>query len=169
MNHRKAYRKLGRNPSHRRALFRNLATSLILHNRIETTLHKAKELRRVADKLVTLGKKDSLHSRRQAMSYLFAINRKENGSKEKLTAVHRLFTEIAPRYKERDGGYTRVVRTRNRNGDNAKMAVIEFVEEELVKKGDSRRRRRVLREDTDKRTLSEVQDDDLDLDEKEEV
>ncbi|MCL4125746.1 UNVERIFIED_CONTAM: hypothetical protein GTU68_047155 [Idotea baltica] len=117
MRHKKANSKLGRTPSHKRALLRNLATSLVIHDRIETTLPKAKALRRVADKLVTLGKRNTLHHRRQAMSFLF-----------KRTAVHKLFEEIAPRYEERNGGYTRVVRTRKRPGDNAQMAIIEFVE-----------------------------------------
>ncbi len=159
MNHRKSFRKFGRSAAHRRALLRNLATSLILHNRIETTLPKAKDLRRVADGLVTLGKKNTLHARRQAMSYLFAINRHEDGNTEKRTAVHRLFEEIAPRYVERNGGYTRVIRTRRRDGDNAEMAIIEFVEEGKVAKKAPRRRRRVARTGTDldsKSTATEV-------------
>lgn len=141
MRHHKAFRKLGRTPAHRRAVLRNLATSLVLNERIETTLAKAKDLRRVADKLVTLGKKGDLHARRNAMRYLFAVNRHEKGSKEKLTPVHKLFTDLAERYAEREGGYTRVVRTRRRPGDNAQLAIIEFVEESLVKKVKERRRR----------------------------
>jgi large subunit ribosomal protein L17 len=156
MNHRKSLRKFGRDAAHRRAMLRNLATSLILHNRIETTLHKAKDLRRVADGLVTLGKKNNLHARRQAMSYLFAINRCEDGNKEKLTAVHRLFEEIAPRYVDRQGGYTRVVRTRRRDGDKAQMAIIEFVEEQVAKKA-PRRRRRVSKKAEDKAPVAEAQ------------
>lgn len=128
MRHKNAFAKFSRTPAHRRAMLRNLATSLVLHNRIETTLPKAKALKRVADKLVTLGKEDTLHRRRQAMSYLFEINRSEPGNAQKKTAVHKLFTEIAPRYEERNGGYTRVVRTRKRDGDNAQLAIIEFVE-----------------------------------------
>ncbi len=80
MRHLNSYRKFGRNSSHRMAMFRNLATSLVLHNRIETTLEKAKDLRSVADKLVTLGKKNSLHARRQAMAYLRPVNRTEPGN-----------------------------------------------------------------------------------------
>lgn len=145
MRHKKAFRKLGRTPAHRRALLRNLASALVMHDRIETTLPKAKELKRVADRLVTLGKKDSLHSRRQAMKYLFVINRRaKDGNVQKLTPIHKLFTEIAPRYAERDGGYTRVVRTRKRDGDKAQMAIIEFVEEQ-VKKTEKRRKRRVAK------------------------
>ena len=118
-------------------MLRNLATSLVLHNRIETTLPKAKELKRVADKLVTLGKKNTLHARRQAMGYLFASNltsNKKEHSGTKLTAFHKLFEEIAPRYSERNGGYTRVLKTRVREGDKAQLAFIEFVEAELKKK-----------------------------------
>lgn len=144
MNHKYAFRKLSRTASHRRALFRNMATSLVLNDRIETTLPKAKELKRIADKLVTLGKNNTLHSRRQAMQYLFAVNRTETGNAKKLTAVHRLFEEIAPRYSERNGGYTRVIRTRKRDGDKAQLAVIEFVEAG-AKKAPKRRQRRVVK------------------------
>ena len=154
MNHRKTYRKLGRNTSHRRAMMRNLATSLVLHNRIETTLPRAKELKRVADSLVTLGKKNTLHARRQAMSYLFEINKHVPGSTDKRSAVHKLFEEIAPRYSERSGGYTRVVRTRRRDGDNAQLAIIEFVEEELTKKKAPKRRRRIAKTVSDVPTSS---------------
>ena len=150
MRHKKAFRKLGRTPAHRRALMRNLATSLVLHDRIETTLPKAKALQRVADKLVTLGKSDTLHRRRQAMKYLFAINRtKKSGNEQKLTPVHRLFADIAPRYSERNGGYTRVVRTRRREGDNAQLAIIEFVEAELASKEKPVRRKRRVRKEAD--------------------
>ena len=148
MRHEKAFRKLGRTPAHRRALFRNLATSLVLHDRIETTLPKAKELKRIADKLVTLGKKNNLHAKRQAMGYLFANNitsKKKEHSKTKLTAVHKLFEEIAPRYSERSGGYTRVLRTKVREGDRAQMAIIEFVEAELKAKEPARKKRKVKR------------------------
>jgi len=141
MKHRKTLGKLNRNTSHRRALLRNLATSLVLKNRIETTLPRAKELRRVADKLVTLAKKDTLAARRQAMSFLFAINKAQVGNAGKLSAVHKLFTEVAPRYKERNGGYTRVVRSGRRAGDCAELAIIEFVEEAVVTKAAPKKRR----------------------------
>lgn len=144
MRHGNAFRKLGTSTSHRRALLRNLATSLVLNNRIETTLPKAKELKRVADKLVTLGKRGDLHARRQAMSYLFEVKKNETGNVGKREAVHKLFEELAPRFSERAGGYTRVLRTRVRQGDNAQMAIIEFVEAAVAKK-ESRKRRRVLR------------------------
>lgn len=146
MNHRNSLRKLGKTPAHRRSLLRGLATALVLNDRIETTLPKAKELRRVADGLVTLGKKNTLHARRQAMSYLFTINREEKRNAHKLSAMHKLFEEIAPRYVDRNGGYTRVIRSRRRAGDNAQMAVIEFVEEQVASKHDQRKRRRVVRE-----------------------
>lgn len=144
MRHKKAFIKFNRTPAHRRAMLRNLVTSLVIHDRIETTLPKAKALRRVADKLVTLGKTDSLHNRRQAMQYLYAINQAYQGNAQKLTAVHRLFTEIAPRYVERNGGYTRVVRTRKRDGDNTQLAVIEFVEARADSKPGEKRKRRVI-------------------------
>jgi len=143
MRHQKAFRKLGRNPSHRRALFRNLATSLIINDRIETTLPKAKELKRIADKLVTLGKKNTLHARRQALGYLFSVNKSKTNYKHKDVAVHRLFTEIAPQFADRNGGYTRVLRTRVREGDKAQMAIIEFVKGEVEAKDSGRKKRRV--------------------------
>jgi large subunit ribosomal protein L17 len=144
MNHRKALRKLGRNPSHRKALLRNLSTQLVLKGRLETTIHKAKELKRVADKLITLGKNDTLHARRLAMQYLIPVNRCEEGNAQKLTPVHKLFTEWAPRFAERNGGYTRVVRTRVRKGDCAQMAVIEFVEAK-VGEGKVAKKKRVVK------------------------
>ncbi len=155
MNHGKRLRKLGRNPAHRRALMRNMATALVLNERIETTLPKAKELRRVADKLVTLGKKNSLHARRQAMSYLMPINREQPGNAQKTSAVHKLFEELAPRYENRSGGYTRVIRGRKdpegkrvdgrRDGDGAQMAIIEFVEEEVRQAKPKKRKRRTTK------------------------
>jgi len=151
MRHKKAFQKLGRKAPHRKALFRNLATSLILHDSIRTTVVKAKELKRIADKLVTLGKTDTLHNRRQAMSYLFAINQEQTGNAKKLTAVHRLFTEIAPKFAARNGGYTRVVRIGVRPGDCTEMAVIQFVEGEVTKSGKKpqRRTRKVVKAKTE--------------------
>lgn len=151
MRHKKAFRKFSRTPAHRRAMFRNLATSLVLHDRIETTLPKAKELKRIVDKLVTLGKTDSLHNRRRAMAYLMPVNREAKDDKEKWTAVHKLFTDIAVRFADRNGGYTRVLRTRVRPGDKAQMAYIGFVEAGAVeKKGTEKtRKRRVSRAATE--------------------
>lgn len=148
MRHQKAFRKLNRSPAHRHALLRGLASALILHGQIETTLPKAKELKRVADKLVTLGKQNTLHARRQAMSFLFPVNRHSSGDAKKLTAVHRLFTEISPKYIGRNGGYTRVLRTRTRIGDSAQLAVISFVEEGVQKKQEPQKKRRLVKSQT---------------------
>ena len=117
MRHRKSGRKLNRTSSHRKALFMNMAQALIKHEQIITTLPKAKELRAVTDKLITLGKKGGLANRRRALSRL---------QDEKM--VEKLFSELAERYKERPGGYTRVIRAGFRPGDAAPMAVIELVE-----------------------------------------
>ena len=117
MRHKHGYRKLGRDSDHRRALLRNLATSLVTHERITTTLPKAKELRRVVEKMVTLGKKGQLHHRRQAGAYLF--------EKE---AVAKVFGDLATRFKDRQGGYVRILKRGLRVGDGAQMALIEFVD-----------------------------------------
>lgn len=149
MRHQKAFGKLNRSSSHRRALLRNLATSLVLHKRIITTLPKAKALKRVADKLVTLAKVDDLHNRRLAMSYLFCVNKHGIGNTQKLTPVHELFTKIAPGFVDRNGGYTRVLHINPRQGDKAPMALIEFVEAGKVSKKSksSQVKRRVIEED----------------------
>ncbi len=117
MRHGHGYRKLGRESSHRRAMLRNLATSLINNESITTTLPRAKELRGVVEKMVTLGKKGGLHQRRQADSYLF--DRK---------AVSKVFDDLAPRFKDRPGGYLRILRRGVRFGDGSKMATIQFVD-----------------------------------------
>ena len=117
MYHQIAGRKLGRTTDHKEAMLKNLVTSLILHERIETTEAKAKELRKLADRMITLGKKGDLASLRRAM--------KSVRSKE---ALGKLFTEIAPRFAARNGGYTRVIKYRNRRGDGATTAIIEWVE-----------------------------------------
>lgn len=143
MRHKNKLRKLGRSVAHRKALLRNLATALFLHGKIKTTLPKAKELKRVADKLVTLGKKGDLNSRRNAMAFLNVINREADGNAMKTTAVHNLFTSVAERFRNRNGGYTRVLKLGPRPGDGAEMALVELVEAEIVKR--ERRRRRVVR------------------------
>lgn len=127
MRHRKKFRKFGVTVGHRRALLRNLATSLCIHGRIKTTVGRAKELKRVADKLVTLAKRGDLHSRRQALSYLFEVNKESDGYSKKRLASHRLFTEISEQCASRNGGYTRVVKIGFRPGDGAEMAFVEFV------------------------------------------
>jgi LSU ribosomal protein L17P len=120
-----SYRKLGRTSDHRKALLRTLATDLIINERIVTTEAKAKELRSVVEKLVTLGKRGDLHARRLAAAYV----RKEVADPEtKKDAVQKLFSDIAPRYKSRQGGYTRIYKMGPRRGDSAPMAIIEFVE-----------------------------------------
>jgi large subunit ribosomal protein L17 len=119
-----AGRKLGVTSTHRQAMFRNMAAALIKHEQITTTLPKAKELRPVAEKLVTLGKRGGLHARRQAHAQL-----------RDLVIVEKLFTTIAERYKTRAGGYCRVLRAGMRRGDAADMAVIEFVDRDVSAKG----------------------------------
>ena len=117
MRHLGGYRKLGRKSAHRRALLRNMATSLVLHERINTTLPKAKELRGVVEKMISLGKRGDLHARRQAASYFFDDE-----------AVSKVFSSLATRFKERTGGYTRILRRGMRRGDNAEMAILELVD-----------------------------------------
>ena len=121
MRHLKQGRKLGRTTAHRKALLRNLATALLEHERIITTEPKAKELRRVADKLVTLGKRGNLHARRQALQVV-----------QSNAVVQKLFNEIAPRFSGRQGGYTRILRLGYRPGDAAAMAVIELVDTHIA-------------------------------------
>ena len=132
MRHGKGLRQLSRNTSHRRALLRNLATSFFTYESFETTVPKAKELRPVVERLITLGKNDTLAARRQAYSYLMDK-----------AVVHKLFAEIGPRCSTRNGGYTRIVRTRVRHGDAAEMAIIELVdkvaEKAVAKKADSKK------------------------------
>ena len=116
-------RKLGRKADHRKALLRNMATSLIEAEQIETTEMKAKELSAVMDSLVTLAKKNDLAARRKAASYVRNVEVDEEGT----TALQKLFNEIGPRYADRNGGYTRVVKTRIRRGDASPMAIVQFV------------------------------------------
>lgn len=127
MRHAKPYRKLSRQRSHYRALMRNMAFSLFQHERMETTLIKAKEMRRFVDKIITLGKRGDLHSRRLAMALM---GNKMLGSRvDKTDVVGKVFTELAQRYKSRPGGYTRIIRlARHRAGDAAPMAIIELVD-----------------------------------------
>ena len=124
MRHGIAYRKLGRKPEHRKAMFANMAAALIKHEQITTTLPKAKELRPVVEKLITLGKRGGLHARRQAISQIRDI-----------AMVKKLFDVLGPRYKDRNGGYIRVLKAGFRYGDNAPVAVIEFVDRDESAKG----------------------------------
>lgn len=133
MRHRHGARKLNRTSSHRKAMFSNMAVSLLTHEQIKTTLPKAKDLRRVADRMITLGKRGTLHARRQAHSYL-----------RDDSAVSKLFGVLAERYKERSGGYTRVMKAGFRYGDNAPMAVIELVDRDPDAKGAEDKARHAL-------------------------
>ena len=129
MRHRVSFRKLSRTHEHRRALLRNLVTSLFLHERIETTVAKAKEARRVAERMITFAKRGDLSARRHVDSYLFDES-----------ATKKLFDTIAPWYKERAGGYTRIIRKGRRLGDAGEIAVFELVKSESQKADDRKRR-----------------------------
>ena len=124
MRHGKVHRKLNRTAEHRKAMFANMSAALIKHEQITTTLPKAKELRPVVEKLITLGKRGGLHARRQAIAQIRDI-----------AMVKKLFDVLGPRYKERNGGYTRVLKAGFRYGDNAPVAVIEFVDRDEAAKG----------------------------------
>ncbi len=124
MRHQKQGRKLNRTASHRKAMFANMAASLIEHEQIVTTLPKAKDLRPIAEKLITLGKRGDLHARRQAISQIKDVEQ-----------VKKLFEVLGPRYKDRNGGYCRVLKAGFRFGDNAPLAVIEFVDRDVEAKG----------------------------------
>jgi large subunit ribosomal protein L17 len=129
MRHRNAGTKLGRNTSHRRALLRNLVTSIIIEDRCTTTLAKAKAVRPLVEKMITLGKKGDLHSRRQALSFLMTDD-----------SVTRLFETVAPRYGDRQGGYLRIVRKGFQKGDGAETAIIELLgaEKQIEEKREKR-------------------------------
>lgn len=124
MNHGKAGRRFRRSQSHRKAMFANMAAALIKHEQIVTTLPKAKDLRPIVEKLITLGKRGDLHARRQAISEM-----------RDLAMVKKLFDTLGPRYKERSGGYTRVLKAGFRQGDSAPVAVIELVDRDPDAKG----------------------------------
>jgi large subunit ribosomal protein L17 len=124
MRHGKVHRKLNRKPEHRQAMFANMAAALIKHEQIVTTLPKAKDLRPIFEKLVTLGKRGDLHARRQAVAKIRDV-----------AMVKKLFEVLGPRYKERNGGYTRVLKAGFRYGDSAPVAVIELVDRDETAKG----------------------------------
>jgi large subunit ribosomal protein L17 len=146
MRHRNAGFKLGRNTSHRRALLRNLVTSILLNDKVETTITKAKATRPIVEKMITLGKRGDVHSRRQAASYLMTPE-----------SVTRLFTTVAPRYGSRNGGYLRIVRTGQRQGDAAEMAFIELLgaEQELDAKAAKRAEARAKKQEEINKQLQE--------------
>jgi large subunit ribosomal protein L17 len=129
MRHRNAGFKLGRNTSHRRAMLRNLVTSILLLDRVETTVTKCKATQPLVEKMITLGKRGTVHARRQALSYMMTPE-----------SVDRLFAVVAPRYTDRNGGYTRITRTGARKGDAAEMAIFELLgaEQELDEKRQKR-------------------------------
>lgn len=120
MRHREGYKKLGRSPSHRRATLRNLVTNLLERERITTTLAKARALRPLAEKMITLGKRDTLHTRRQAAAFLLHP-----------PVVKKLFSTLAPRFADRPGGYTRIVHAGWRRGDGGEVAIVELIGSEL--------------------------------------
>jgi large subunit ribosomal protein L17 len=142
VRHRRAGRKLGRDASHRKALYANLTGALIEHGRIKTTVTKAKAVRPIAEQMITLGRRGDIHARRQATAFL--------RSQE---TVHKLFAEVAPRFKERAGGYSRIIRLGPRPGDAAEMAYLELVdfsaEEQAEEKAERRRLRLRRREEAE--------------------
>ena len=146
MRHRNGGFKLGRNTSHRRALLRNLVTSVILNDRIHTTITKAKASRPLVEKMITLGKNGSVHARRQALAYLMTPE-----------SVDRLFAVVAPRYTERQGGYTRITRTGQRQGDAAETAFLDLLgaETELNEKAQKRAEKAQKRREEMQRMMEE--------------
>ena len=146
MRHRNGGFKLGRNTSHRRALLRNLVTSVILNDRIHTTITKAKASKPLVEKMITLGKNGSVHARRQALAYMMTPE-----------SVDRLFKIVAPRYETRPGGYSRIIRTGPRQGDAAEMAYIELLgsEQELTEKAEKREESRRKRNEELQKQLAE--------------
>lgn len=146
MRHRKAGFKLGRNTSHRRAVLRNLVTSIILMDRVETTVTKCKASRPLVEKMITLGKRGTVHARRQALAYLMTPE-----------SVDRLFNVVAPRYATRPGGYVRIVRTKVRQGDAAEMAFIELLgaEQVLSEKAEKRAEARAKRREELQKQMAE--------------
>jgi large subunit ribosomal protein L17 len=123
VRHQRAGKKLGRDSAHRKALYSNLAGALIEHGRIKTTVTKAKAVKPIAEQMITLGRRGDLHARRQATAFLRSRD-----------VVHKLFAEVAPRFKDRPGGYARIIKIGPRPGDAAEMAYLELVEEELAPK-----------------------------------
>ena len=134
MRHHRAGKKLGRDSAHRKALYANLAGALIEHGRIKTTVTKAKAVRPIAEQMITLGRRGDLHARRQAMAFL--------RSQE---IVHKLFADVAPRFKERPGGYSRIVKLGPRLGDAAEMAYLELVDFSAEEQAEEKAERRSLR------------------------
>ena len=147
MRHRKKVKKLGRTASHRRATLRNMATALINHHQIKTTLGKAKAARSYVEKLITTGKKDSVHARRQAFKLL-----------QNRTLVKKLFDEIAPSFSDRNGGYTRVVKLGSRTGDGAEMAVLQLVGFEQLIIDEQEKQKQKRKERVEKKKAKEAEE-----------
>jgi large subunit ribosomal protein L17 len=139
MRHLKSGSKLGKQPAHRRAVLRNLVTNLIEKERIHTTILRAKATRRIAEKMITLGKRDSLHARRQAAAFLMTT-----------VATEKLFKDLAPRFADRPGGYTRIIHAGWRLGDGADLAILEFIGSELKKKEKPSRKKAQVEEPEEK-------------------
>jgi len=139
MRHLKSGFKLGKQPAHRRAVLRNLVTNLIVNERITTTILRAKATRRLAEKMITLGKRDTLHTRRQAAAFL-----------QTPVATKKLFADLAPRFADRPGGYTRIIRRGWRIGDGAELAILEFIGSELKKKEKKPKREAAVEEPAEK-------------------
>ena len=139
MRHLKSGFKLGKQPAHRRAVLRNLVTNLIVNERITTTILRAKATRRLAEKMITLGKRDTLHTRRQAAAFL-----------QTPVATKKLFADLAPRFADRPGGYTRIIRRGWRVGDGAELAILEFIGSELKKKEKKPKREAAVEEPAEK-------------------
>jgi large subunit ribosomal protein L17 len=144
MRHLNSGFKLGRNMAHRRSTLRNLVTNLIEKERIQTTILRAKAARPIAERMITLGKRDSLHARRQAAAYLTTPE-----------ATKKLFGELAPRFADRQGGYTRIVRSGWRIGDGAELAILEFIGSELKKK-DKKPRKHAVEEEPEEEKEKEA-------------
>jgi large subunit ribosomal protein L17 len=149
VRHRRAGKKLGRDASHRKALYSNLAGSLIVHGRIKTTVTKAKAVKPIAEKMITLGRQGDIHARRQATAFLRSQD-----------VVHKLFSEVGPRFKARPGGYSRIIRIGPRPGDAAEMAYLELVdfsaEDQAEEKAERRRIRLRRREEAELREQAEL-------------
>ncbi len=144
MRHQKAVKKLGRTKSHRKAMMRNLVTSFLKHEKIETTEAKAKELRSLAERIITLGKRDNLHARRQILKVI----------PDKKT-TKKIMEEIAPRYKLRNSGYVRIMKFRHRKGDNAKISIVELLPDiELEKTKKKRSPKKEVQEVKSEKTAS---------------
>jgi large subunit ribosomal protein L17 len=148
VRHARAGKKLGRDSAHRKALYANLAGALIEHGRIRTTVTKAKAVKPLAEQMITLGRRGDLHARRQATSFL-----------RSRYVVHKLFAEVAPLFKDRPGGYTRIVKLGPRAGDSAEMAYLELVDEEYVAKEREARTPEPVEQVSDTETVSDTTDE----------